>query len=93
MMRAGEAAAKLDRYMDSLRGTGVLREFNRAFKRRRMEAMLNGRGFMNYKAAELRLRRALIPLLQGGGNVQAQSLFAEIFGRRPGEGTPDPAAR
>jgi hypothetical protein len=81
MARAGEAAAKLDRYMDSLRGTGVLREFNRAFKRRRMEAMLRGEGFMNYKAAELRLRRALIPLLQGGGNVRTQSLFAEIFGR------------
>jgi hypothetical protein len=82
MMRAEEAAAKLNRYMDSLRGTGVLREFNRAFKRRRMEAMLRGEGFMNYKAAELRLRRALIPLLQAGGKpAVGQSLFAQIFDR------------
>ena len=39
MARAGDAAAKLDRYMDSLRGTGVLKEFNRADRRRRMEAI------------------------------------------------------
>jgi hypothetical protein len=45
-----------------------------------MEAMLNGRGFMSYQSAEARLRRALIPLLQGGGNVQTTSLFADVFG-------------
>jgi hypothetical protein len=48
MMRAGEAATKLDRYMDSLRGTGVLAEFNRAYKRRRTAASLRGEGFMSY---------------------------------------------
>jgi hypothetical protein len=38
--------------------------------------------FMNYKAAELRLRRALIPSLQGGrANGPVQSLFAQIFDR------------
>jgi hypothetical protein len=79
MARAGEAAARLDRYMDSLRGTGVLREFNRAFKRRRTEAMLRGEGFRNYKVAEARLRKALVPLLQGG-NVQTATLFADVFG-------------
>ncbi|MFY9954145.1 hypothetical protein [Bradyrhizobium sp.] len=82
MMRAGVAAAKLDQYMASLRGTGVLREFNKAFKRRRMAAMLRGEGFMNYKAAEARLRRALVPLLQGGATVAPQSLFAQIFDQK-----------
>jgi hypothetical protein len=81
MMRAGEAANRLDQFMDGLRGTGRLREFNRMFKRRRMEAMLNGRGFMSYAAAEARLRKALVPLLQGG-NVVPQSLFSQIFDQK-----------
>jgi hypothetical protein len=81
MMRAVEAAKRLDQFMDGLRGTGRLREFNRMFKRRRMEAMLNGRGFMSYAAAEARLRKAPIPLLQGGGNVHTATLFADVFGK------------
>jgi hypothetical protein len=82
MMRAGEAAAKLDRYMDSLRGTGVLKEFTKAYRRKRLAAGLRGEGFMSYGNAELRLRRALIPLLQGGGTpAVGQSLFAQIFDR------------
>jgi hypothetical protein len=36
--RAGNAATKLDRYMESLRDSGVLAEFNRQYKRRRIEA-------------------------------------------------------
>jgi hypothetical protein len=80
MTRAGNAAAKLDRYLDSLQGSGALREFTRVYKRRRTEAKAAGLGFMTYKNAELRLRRALVPLLVSGQNVgPAQSLFAEIF--------------
>ena len=80
MMRAGVAAAKLDQYMASLRGTGVLVEFNRAFKRKRMAATARGEGFMPYSTAMLRLRKALVPLLQGGGNVHTATLFADVFG-------------
>jgi hypothetical protein len=79
--RASSAVVKLDAYMNSLRGTGVLKEFNRAYKRRRTEAAANGQGFMTYAVAEARLRRALIPLLVGGKQANAQSLFAEIFER------------
>jgi hypothetical protein len=68
-------------YMSSLRGTGVLREFNRAYKQRRMAATARGRGFMTFKVAEQRLKAALIPLLMNGGKpVVGQSLFAEVFG-------------
>jgi hypothetical protein len=82
MARAGEAAKRLDRYMDSLRGTGVLKEFTKAYRRKRLAAGLRGEGFMSYGNAELRLRRALIPLLQGGGKpAVGQSLFAQIFDR------------
>jgi hypothetical protein len=82
MMRAGEAAKRLDAYMASLRGTGVLKEFTKAYRRKRLAAGLRGEGFMPYSAAELRLRRALIPLLMNGGQpAVGQSLFAQIFDR------------
>ena len=77
--RAGEAATKLHRYLESLHGTGILKEFNRAYRQRRMAAMASGKGFMAYRIAEARLRHALIPLLVGGTIRPAQSLFAQIF--------------
>jgi hypothetical protein len=80
MVRAGEAASKLDRYVASLKGTGVLAEFNRAYKRRRTAAMLRGEGFMSYGNAMLRFKRALVPLLMNGGQpAVGQSLLATIF--------------
>jgi hypothetical protein len=78
--RAQSAARELDAYLGSLGRNGVLRDFNRAFKQRRTEAAMRGEGFMSYKAAESRLRRALIPMLVNGRTIGAQSLFAEIFG-------------
>jgi hypothetical protein len=58
-----------------------MREFTRAYKRRRIEAAANGQGFMTYAVAEARLRKALIPLLVGGRNVAStQTMFAQIFG-------------
>jgi hypothetical protein len=78
--RAGASAQRLDAYLLSMRGTGALKEFNRAFKRRRLEATANGRGFMTFKTAMTRLQTLLIPILQQGRNVQTTSLFASIFG-------------
>lgn len=67
--------------MDSLRGTGVRKEFTKAYRRKRLAAGLRGEGFMSYGNAELRLRRALVPLLMNGGQpAVGASLFAEIFG-------------
>jgi hypothetical protein len=80
MARAGVAVTKLDAYLESLRGTGTLKEFNRAFKQHRVAAMAHGQGFMMYKVAQARLRAALIPLLVAGKTVDpSRSLFAEIF--------------
>jgi len=79
MARAGSAAQRLDEHMASVRGTGVLKEFDRAYKRRRMAATASGEGFMTFKTAEARFKRALIPLLTGGKPVATASLFAEIF--------------
>jgi hypothetical protein len=36
--RATDAAERLDSYIDAMRRSGTLKEFNRQFKRRRMEA-------------------------------------------------------
>jgi hypothetical protein len=80
MTRAGNAAAKLDRYLDSLQGSGAFREFTRMYKRRRIEAKAAGQGFMSYAVAEARLRKALIPLLMRGGQpAVGSSLFAQVF--------------
>jgi hypothetical protein len=42
-------------------------------------AAMRGEGFMSYKAAEVLLRRVLIPMLANGGTIGPRSLFAEIF--------------
>jgi hypothetical protein len=79
--RAASAAERLDAFMASMTGTGVLREFNRTFKTRRQAAFARGEQFMRYPIALARLRLALVPLLQNGGKpVVGASLFAEIFG-------------
>src|SRR5260221_4638121 len=59
MKRAGDAARRIEEYMASMRAMGAMREFTRAYKRRRTEAAANGKGFMSYAVAEARLRRAL----------------------------------
>jgi hypothetical protein len=81
MARAHVAAERLDRFMSSMRGTGVLKEFTRTYRLRRVAAAERGKGFMSYKVAELRFKRALIPLLMNGGKPAiGSSLFAEVFG-------------
>ncbi len=78
MSRAGQAASRIELYIDSMRAKGVMREFTRAYTRRRTAAAANGQGFMSYAVAEARLRKALIPLLVGGQNVgPSQSLFEQ----------------
>jgi hypothetical protein len=74
------AAERLDKLMSSMRGTGVLKEFNRAYKRRREAAFARGERFVKYKIALARLRSAMVPILMNGGNpVLGASLFAQVF--------------
>jgi hypothetical protein len=82
MVRATVAAAKLDAFIAQLRSRGAMREFTKMYKRRRMAATARGDGFMSFGNAELRFKRALIPLLQGGATVAPQSLFAAIFDQK-----------
>jgi hypothetical protein len=78
--RAGAAAERLDAHIESLRARGAVKEFTRAYRRRRLAAAANGEGFMSFATAELRLRRALVPLLVNGHALGPMgSLFADIF--------------
>jgi len=79
--RAGEAAKRLDAYIQNLSARGAMKEFTKAYRRHRLAAVAAGRGFMSFRHAELRLRLALIPLLVNGrAMAPTSSLFAEIFG-------------
>jgi hypothetical protein len=77
--RAANAVERLDAFMASMSGNGVLREFTRTYKRRRIAAAERGEGFMSYQTAVRRLRLALVPVLMNGGTPSAGSLFAEVF--------------
>jgi hypothetical protein len=80
MARAASAADRLDRYMDALKGTGVLKQFTHTYRLRRKAAATKGDGFMSFATAELRFKRALIPLLMNGGKpAVGTSFFATIF--------------
>ena len=83
--RAEGVAQKLDSYIAAMRQSGQLVEFNRQYKRRRMEATLCGRVFMSYAAALARLQRALVPMLLAGDTRFAigRDLFPSIFPRAP----------
>jgi hypothetical protein len=57
-----------------------MRQFTKTYRARRIAVTMRGEGFMPFKTAELRFKRALIPLLMNGGQpVVGQSLFAEVF--------------
>jgi hypothetical protein len=75
--RASSAVVKLDAYMDSLRGTGTLEEFNRRYKAGREAARAQGQGFMGYSVVLGRFKLALVPMLQSGKAMGG--VFDEAF--------------
>jgi hypothetical protein len=80
MARASVVAERLDVLMDQLKASGIWLDFTKTYRQRRLAAKARGEGFMPFSAAELRFKRALVPLLQSGGKpVVGQSLFAAIF--------------
>jgi hypothetical protein len=80
IQRAAGAAGRLDEYLTSLKGTRTSKAFTHTYRLRRVAAAERGKGFMSYKVAELRLKRALIPLLVNGGKpAVGTSFFTTIF--------------
>jgi hypothetical protein len=79
MERAKDAAARIESFMDSLKGTGRLKAFNTTYKAARAAAAARGEGFMSYTVALGRLRARIGARLAGGGNVYEPGLMAEVF--------------
>jgi hypothetical protein len=79
MQRAADNAAALDAYLEQMRKSGGLAEFNRMFKAARLAAASRGEHYMSFANAELRLRRTLIPALVTGRIEDARGLFAMVF--------------
>src|SRR6516165_7552415 len=59
LARAKHAVAKIEAGMAWAQRTGALHEFNREYKRRRLEAQRRGERFMGYAQATARLRHAI----------------------------------
>jgi len=78
MQRAAVAAEKLDAAMKAFGSNGQLAEFNKEFRRRRMEATARGDSFMRYKNAFAKLKLKLAAHLSGGGDIDPKNLFAEV---------------
>lgn len=75
--QCGRTARRVHR---SAQDIGYLAGLHQELRQRRLAAKARGEGFMPFAAAELRFKRALIPLLQSGGQPAiGQSLFATIF--------------
>jgi hypothetical protein len=75
--RAANSVMRLDSMFERMRTDGTLREFNAKYKAGRAAAKAQGRGFMSYSAATLRLKKALLPALQTGQPVAG--VFERVF--------------
>jgi hypothetical protein len=77
LVRAEAAVAKISIRLDQAQKTGVLHAFNAEFRRRRLEATEQGTGFMSYRQARARLRRALIEIAATG--IAPASIVKTVF--------------
>jgi hypothetical protein len=57
--RAGAAISRIENGVGKANTSGTLQFFNQQFRKRWFEAAAQGRGFMSYRSAQVRLRRAL----------------------------------
>jgi hypothetical protein len=57
--RAEAAVAKIDALLARAQADGVMRTFNKTYAQMRRQARAEGRGFMAYRIAHMRLQRAL----------------------------------
>jgi hypothetical protein len=81
VQRVTAASARLDERLAWAQRSGLLSEFNREYRRRRLAARAAGESFMPYRAAELRLRNALVDVAAGKA---PGDMIARVFDdRRP----------
>ena len=74
--RARSALARLDARLAQAKDNGAMKFLNAEYRRRRLAAREVGETFMPYRAAELRLRKALVGVAAG----DRPGLVARVFG-------------
>jgi hypothetical protein len=77
LARAANAMTRLDSMMHKMKVSGELHQFNRQYASRRAAARAQGKGYMSYGCALIRLKRALLPMLQSGERISG--LFDQVF--------------
>jgi hypothetical protein len=63
--------------INKMKHDGRLRDFNARYKAGGAAALAEGKGFMSYGNAIVRLKRALIPMLQTGQPIAG--VFNQVF--------------
>jgi hypothetical protein len=81
LARASAAVERIERGIDAAQEQGLLKQFNREYKRRRLLAKARGQGFMGYQRARAKLRTALASAAAKGADVPADELLARVFKR------------
>jgi hypothetical protein len=80
LMRVDRQLARLDSILVAARRNGHLREFNRAYKAKRLAAVAKGGNFMPYHTAEKRLQRALVEVIAAGvQGREFETALATVF--------------
>jgi hypothetical protein len=77
LARASAALARIDTRLDQAQEQGLLKQFNREYKRRRALAKERGQGFIIYRHARARLRKLLAAMAATGESPE--SLFDRVF--------------
>jgi hypothetical protein len=68
---------RLDAMVEQMRRDGILRVLNARYKAGRAAAAAEGNGFMSFRVAMARFKKALIPMLQSGKPISG--VFEEVF--------------
>lgn len=72
---------QVDTYLQRLKTNGDLHAFNAEYRRRRVAAKANGKGFMSYSTALARLRNEVMSKLGNRNAIcESSSLLNDVFG-------------
>jgi len=74
--RAQASVERLDERPAKAKGDGLITFFNSQYRQQRLAARAEGHGFMSYRTAELRLRKALVDVAAG----DSAPIIKRVFG-------------
>jgi hypothetical protein len=79
--RVAERNARLDEALQRAQESGLLKDFNNAYRWRRLSAQKTGTRFMSFPAAQRRLRQVLTQAVANGGKID-QSIIGRALAYR-----------